>query len=213
VILLIVYAVYIITNDGRPLVSEYFQSHANLPNDINLSALLASVQMFSEDITSTKGAAEKFQLRGMTYHLKKFGDFQIVMVTDGDSSPAKLINNLGWRFMQQYVDEIEDWNGNTGIFLDFHPFIREVVGRESTIDIAGTLDPTKKLTTAVIFKLPKDVQNTALAIVSLESATANQIAEEIDDTLENVKSYLAVLQEEGYLGLKDESGEKVYFIS
>ena len=44
---MIVYAVYIIKNDGSPLLAEYFRSEEDLPNSVLLGGLVTAIKGFA----------------------------------------------------------------------------------------------------------------------------------------------------------------------
>ncbi len=200
---------YVITKDGREIMSEIFQSPENVPNQSILSGLLSAFQYMSEDLTKREGAAEKLSLSGLVYHIRTFSDFMVVLVTDADSPPAKVIDSIGWRFMQLYGEEIERWGGNQTIFEEFRGVINSIVKKH--IDKSRSVDPNKRLDTATIYLLPKEIQSTALAIATLEKATVSQVAEEVNQELADVEKHLITLQKEGYIGIRDQDGELLYF--
>ena len=51
---MIAYAAYIISLDGRPLVSSKFQSAASIPNDLLLSGLFTALQIVLSELTSVE---------------------------------------------------------------------------------------------------------------------------------------------------------------
>lgn len=209
--LLILYAVYVITIDGREIISEIYQAPENIPNQAILSGLLTAFQYMSEDLTQQKGAAEKLNLSGLIYHLRNYGDFMVVIVTNADNAPAKILDNIGWRFLQDYGEELDQWKGNQTIFEDFRDIIHNIVHKY--IDSSRTVDPNKKLDTATIFTLPKEIQSTALAIATLEKATISEVAEEIQGDPSKVEENLLILHKDGYIGkrVRDKDGEQYFF--
>ncbi|MHA2092620.1 MAG: hypothetical protein ACW98K_17375 [Candidatus Kariarchaeaceae archaeon] len=208
---MILYAVYVITNDGREILSEIFQSPENVPNQSILSGLLSAFQSMSDEITKKEGSAEKLSLSGLIYHIRNYGDFMVVIVTDADSAPAKILDSIGWRFMRQFGEELDRWTGNQTMFEGFRGTISEIVSKH--IDEMRAVDPNKRLDTTAIFELPKELQSTALVIASLEKATSQEIADEVSHDVETVEKYLDLLHMEGYIGVRDEDGKTLYFCS
>ncbi len=208
---MILYAVYIITRDGREIISEIFQTPENVPNAAILSGLLSAFQYMAEDLTRSKSGAEKLNLSGLVYHLRNFGDFQVVIVTDVDNAPARILDTLGWRFLQSHGERLINWTGNQTLFEPFRETINSVVMRHSSVDITRSLDPTKTLDTAAIFSLPKDIQPIAKALTMLEFATIEELLEEVEIPERDLKTSLADLQKEGYIGVREKEGKSQYF--
>ncbi|MFV2014872.1 MAG: hypothetical protein ACC656_05570, partial [Candidatus Heimdallarchaeota archaeon] len=186
---MVLYAVYLITNDGREMMSEIFQSPNNIPNNAILSALLTAFQAMSEDLTKKPGSAEQLNLRGLNYHIQFFGNFQVVLVTDGDSRPSKVLSTLGWRFFKHYAEVLSTWTGNQTLFEDFRNDIHEVVMKHLDVDMTSSLDPTKILDTATIFDMDPNLRPTALAILTLEKATVPEILDEVNIGEEVLKEH------------------------
>jgi len=67
------------------------------------------------------------------------------------------------------------------------------------------------MTTEKIFILPTHVQSTALALLALESATVKEIAEESKNSLQKTEENIIILQQNGYIGKKEEDGIIEYF--
>lgn len=208
---MVLYAVYLITNDGREMMSEIFQSPKNIPNNTILSALLTAFQAMSEDLTKSPGSAEQLNLSGLNYHIQFFGNFQVVLVTDHESRPAKVLSTIGWRFFKNYAEVLNDWKGNQTLFNNFRNDIHEVVKKHLDVDISSSLDPTKILDTATIFNMDPKLRDTALAILTLEQATIAEILDELSMEKEILITHLSELQEQGFIGIKDRKGEDLYF--
>lgn len=210
---MVLYAVYLITNDGREMMSEIFQSPKNIPNNAILSALLTAFQAMSEDLTKKPGAAEQLNLSGLNYHIQFFGNFQVVLVTDRDSRPSKVLSTLGWRFFKNYAEVLTTWTGNQSLFDNFRSDIREVVMKHLDVDMTSSLDPTKILDTATIFDMDSNLRPTALAILTLEKASLIEILDEVNIEEELLLTHLEELKEQGYVGVKERvgTGEEMYF--
>ena len=192
-------------------MSEIFQSPKNIPNNTILSALLTAFQAMSEDLTKKPGSAEQLNLSGLNYHIQFFGEFQVVLVTDHESRPAKVLSTIGWRFFKNYAEVLNNWTGNQTLFNDFRNDIHEVVKKHLDVDISSSLDPTKILDTATIFNMDTKLRNTALALLTLEQATVTEILDELSLEKETLLKHLIQLQELGYVGIKDHKGEEMYF--
>lgn len=207
----IAYAVLLISNDGRPLLTETFQTHDNMPDNTLLSGLLATIQILSKDLTGSEGAAEKFQLRGLIYHLRSFGDFQVVISSSSESPPIESMDKIGWRFIKKYGEKIDQWKGNQSVFSEFGDEIQSIIKKTFFVDSSKLLDSSKKLDTISIFQLPKHLQQTALVLSTIQSGTAIDIARQLGEELDIIEEYLLLLQKQGYVGIYEKEGKQHYF--
>ena len=211
-IILIVYAIYIIHRDGVPLFSKVFQAPSTTPPEEILSGLLASIQHMSIDLVKQTGSAESFKLKGVVYHLKYFGEIQVVIVTNSDERPIKAMNRLGLHFLKDYGEKLSGrWTGDVSMFEKFESTVESVVDAYFEFDRSFSIDPSKRLTTTLLFSLKKELKNTAIALVTLKEGTVEQIAEESGEDTTTVIDNLAELQNLGYIGVKKGRVEKIYF--
>ncbi|MFV2013809.1 MAG: hypothetical protein ACC656_00130 [Candidatus Heimdallarchaeota archaeon] len=210
---MIIYAVYIISTDGRPMFIERFTKDTNLPDDILLCGLLGTIQLLAEELTSEPGTAEMFQLRGFVFHMQLFGNrFQIVITSSEDQRPVELLETIGYRFIKKYDEKIEKWNGDQTTFRGFSDTIIEVIRGKYKIDMSRSLDPKKRLDTMSILSLPKSVQDTALIVVMLEHATIDEMQKFLSKKAEQIEKHLTELQENGYVGVELLGDEVYYYI-
>ncbi|MHA2244141.1 MAG: hypothetical protein ACXADY_04175 [Candidatus Hodarchaeales archaeon] len=210
---LIVYAIYIISDDGRTIVSENFQSSEDIPDAILLGGLLTALQNMTTQMTQTDSEMESIEIEGLSYHLRSFGFFRIVLVTDVPKTPEDIIQMLGLRFINEYGDVLVNWDSNLIIFTPFKETIREIIQAETVTDESKSIKPTKKLGTGEIFSLPHHLQSTALAMVSLEEGLITDIAIECGEKVDVTEKNLLTLQEMGFIGKKQKNGKTVFFSS
>jgi len=209
---MIIYAVYIITTDGRTLLAETF--HENIPNDILLGGLLTALQNMATEITKSKSEMKTIEIEGLCYHIRSFGLIRIVLVTNLPRSPEDFLQKLGLRFIKQYGETLIDWDSNLNVFLPFKDTIKEIMKIGTTIDGSKSIIPSKKLSPTEIFSLPHQLQATALAIVSLERGTIQEIANETEEeSLQIIKGNLSSLLEKGFIGKTKANEEEIYFCS
>ncbi|MFX1286632.1 MAG: hypothetical protein ACFFB5_23550 [Promethearchaeota archaeon] len=156
---------------------------------------------------------QSIEIEGLSYHIRSFGFFRLVLVTDVPKTPEDIIQMLGFRFIKQYGEVLMDWDSNLSIFAPFQDTIREIIQTETITDESKSIKPSKKLTTGEIFNLPPLLHRTALAIVSLEEGTIVDIAKESGETKKDIKKNLRTLQDMGYVGQKDKEKKTIYFCS
>ncbi|PWI46767.1 hypothetical protein CEE45_15170 [Candidatus Heimdallarchaeota archaeon B3_Heim] len=212
---MIVYAIYIIDEGGRPLVSQYFQSSDDIPNEVLFGALFTAFKDLAADVTTQKSWEMKsIGIERLFYHTKSFGPFNVVIVTNTPKSPENLLQTIGLRFMKEHHKELViDFLVDLRIFDSFKEIIQNIVKEENLVDESGQLKPTKRFSVGGIFDLSSELQSTALALIALEEGTLEAISEESGNSqLETVNS-LNILQKMGYIGRKKKEGKQIFFYS
>lgn len=195
------------------MLSENFQSSEDIPDAILLGGLLTAIQNLTTEMTQTDSEMQSIEIEGLSYHIRSFGFFRLVLVTDVPKTPEDIIQMVGFRFIKQYGDVLMDWNSNLSIFAPFQETLREIIQTESSSDESKSIKPSQKLSTGEIFQLPSPLQKTALAMVSLEKGTINEISEESGEKKHVVRKNLSALQEMGFIGKKKKKRKTTYFCS
>lgn len=202
---------YFITEDGRTILSENFQSTEGMPDEVLFGGVLTALQAMTSEMTKQESEMKSVEIEGLSYHIRSFGLIRVVMVTDVPRTPEVIIQSLGLRFIKQYGEQLMQHNVNLRIFENFKDTIKEILEQDLVTDFSKSLKPAKRLTTGEVFSLPNHLHSTALAIISLESATIAEIAEESGDTIHLTGKNLEILREKGYIGTKQENGKTTYF--
>ncbi len=212
---MIVYALYIIDEGGRPLISQYFQSSDDIPNEVLFGALFTAFKDLAADVTAQKSWEMKsIGIERLFYHTKSFGPFNVVIVTNTQKGPENLLQTIGLRFMKEYHTEIlQDFLVDFRLFDPFKETIQEIVQEENLVDESGQLKPTKRFSVGNIFDLPSDLQTTALALITIEEGTLEEISKESGESKDRTEESLNSLQKMGYIGRKAKNGKQVFFYS
>lgn len=211
---MIIYGIYVITDDGRTILSENFQSSEEVPDDLLFGGMLTAFRNFTTEMTKTRSGLRSIDIGGLSYHIRSFGLFYVVLVTNLTKFPTNMLQMLGLRFMNEYGDILLDWNSNVGVFMPFKATILEIIGKETAVDESRFINPTKKLTPGEIFVLPHSLQPTALALVQLEEGFTKDFAEISGLTIKSTKKDLIALQKMGFVGRKQKKkGKSVFFCS
>lgn len=206
---MIVYAIYIVSDDGRTLLSEHFQTPEGKTNEILFGGLVTALQSMATAVAH--GEMKTIEIEGVSYHIRTFTFFRVVLVTNQVTTPENIIQILGHRFLNEYGDVLADWDSNLNTFLPFKETITEIVERFFAVDTSKSIDPLKKFTTADIFGLPHELHATALALLTLIEGTIAEISEESGEEKDKTHVNLETLQEMGYIGKKESKGEAIYF--
>ncbi|MHA2108143.1 MAG: hypothetical protein ACW99R_10595 [Candidatus Hodarchaeales archaeon] len=212
---MIVYALYIIDEGGRPLVSQYFQPSDDVPNEVLFGALFTAFKDLAADVTTQKSWEMKsIGIDRLFYHTKSFGPFNVVIVTNTQEGPENLLQTIGLRFMKEHRQElVKDFLVDLRIFDPFMETIQEIVQGQNLIDESGKLRPTKRFSVGGIFDLSSDLQATALALITIEEGTLEEISEESGENQVQTEKSLDSLQKMGYIGRKAKDGKQVFFYS
>jgi hypothetical protein len=207
------YAVYVISMDGRPIISEKFQSAQSIPDETLLAGLLTAVQGVASEMSKKEDAEiNSIMIDSLSYHFKSFGQYQVVLVTDLPESPDTILQKIGLRFMKEYGETLLNGSLDRKKFIPFIASINEIVKEEMITDDAKMINPTKKFSTGELYQLPEELQPTALAMISLKEGNVQQIAEESGKNLKETLWHLEKLQEIGLIG-KKMTDDPIYFCS
>ena len=208
VITLIIYAVYIIKSDGRPIISEYFQSEEDLPSEMLLAGLVTALKGFSSEVLQNEMSA--IEVEGVAYHIRSFGFYNVVLVTNLKKEPGDIIQEVGFRFMKQYGEDMLDKNIRVDKYAPFKKTIKDIIGIHSA-DESSSIKPAKLLSPQEIFGLPVELQPVAIAVLSIKEGTVDEIASETDKKIDNLGIKLEKLQNLGFVGTKTKNNQKVFF--
>lgn len=199
---MIVYAIYyVITEDGRTILSQNFHSVEGISDGVLLGGVFTALQTVTKLMTGSDAEINSIEMEGLSYHIRSFGLIRIVLVTDIPKKPEEIIQILGFRFLNEYGDILMQTDFNLNIFDPFKDTIQEVIPQKAIIDESKLIKPSLKLGTGEIFNLPFHLQNTALALVSLGEGTMNDIAQESCEIFTDTKKHLLSLQKYGICGI------------
>lgn len=205
---MIIYAVYIIKNDGRPILSEYFQSEDELPSDVLLGGLVTALKGFTTEVLQHD--MNTIEVEGVAYHIRSFGFYNVVLVTNLKKEPDDIIQEVGLQFMKQYGEDMLDKSIRVDKFYPFKKIIKDIVGVHS-FDESNSIKPAKMLNTEEIFNLPNELQQVALTMLSIRDGNLEEIKEECDNKIIQLESKLEKLKTLGYLGTKSVNNETRFF--
>ena len=207
---MIIYAVIIIKTDGTTLLTEYFQSDQKLSNKNLIGGLLVAMQGITEEISFNNSEMKTFEIEGFAYHIRSFGIYRIVLITDLSKEPDEIIQKIGFRFMKEFGKDLLEKDILTSKFDSFKDVIEEIIGTES-YDEGKSLNPAKLLNTKAIFHLPNDLQPVALAMLLVREGTVNQISIESNIDEYELADKLEKLHTFGYVGKKKKNDQIHYF--
>lgn len=204
----IIYAVYVLNEEGKTLLSEHFQSTEDIPNEVLLGGLFTALQSMTRDMTTKDTEMKSVEIEGLSYHIRSFGLIRIVLVTNVPKTPEDIMQRLGLQFINEYGDVLTQAEFNLNTFNPFKNTIQDIMKQLVGYDVSKSIKPSKRLNTGEIFGLPHHLQATALALVTLEEGTINDIALESGEEANVIEKNLATLKEKGYIGTKKQEKKK-----
>ena len=128
---MIIYAVFIITDDGRTILSEQFQSIEGVKDSILFGGVFTALQYMTAAMTNSDAEISSIEIEGLSYHTRSFGSIRIVIVTDVPDSPKEIIQTIGLRFIKQFGDVLTQRDFNLNIFKPFKKEIHEIIQKET----------------------------------------------------------------------------------
>ena len=204
----------VITDDGRTILSEQFQSvEGDSKNDILFGGVFTAIQYMTGAMTKSDAEINSIEVEGLSYHTRSFGSFRIVIITDVPDKPEDIVQIIGLRFLNKFGEVLTQRDFDLNLFEPFKEEIHEIVHEGTVIDESRSIKPSSKLSTAEIFSLPNHLQSIALALVSLEKGTIDEIAQESGEDITKTEENLKSLQNMGFIGVKDVNGRITYFCS
>ncbi|MHA2247564.1 MAG: hypothetical protein ACXADY_21630 [Candidatus Hodarchaeales archaeon] len=209
---MIVYAVYVTTEDGRTILSENFQSIEGISDNILLGGVSTAVQNVRSEIKKDP-EINSFEIEGLSYHVKSFGLIRIVLVTGIPKYPEEIAQMLGFRFINEFGDILMQTDYTLKIFSRFKDSIREIIPKVTIDDESTVRTPTVMLGTWDIFNLPIHIQKTTLALISLDKGTIEDIAQESGENIADIENSLTILLKMGFIGEKKINSKTTYFFS
>ena len=205
---MIIYAIILIKSNGTPILTEYFQSPDEIPNSELLGRMIIAIKGFTNEVL--KEEMKTVVMENLAYNVKNFGLFSVIVVTGLDDTPFDIINEIGFRFVSKFGEDLLDKNIRVDKFQPFKKIISEVINHTSH-DESGSLRPSKTFNTIDIYNLPADLQEIAMVMISLTEGSLTDISKELTINKEELQSKLDRLQKLGYIGKKARNSEIIFF--
>lgn len=205
---MIIYAVYILKNNGTVLVSEYYQSESNLPELSLMGSLITSLKGFTSK--ALQNDMKTIESQGLVFHVRSFGSFSVIVVTNLSKAPTDVIQEIGLSFLKDYGEDLLETETGSKTYDSFQKTLKNIIAFY-TFDETNSLMPFRSLSPQEIFDLPAELQQVALTVLSMGEGTIEQIKEEIKVNISNLAERLEKLQKLGYLGKKVTVTNTIFF--
>ncbi len=201
------------------LNSEDFTSYAkSVEENINLSKSTVSYNLAlleKEGLIERKtiNLQDDQRVKAVTICDKGFDYlFSFYLQLEGHFQPTQ---PLGIHFMKEYVEGLVDDALNVVLdsFSSSPKTRQDGLSPERLSEEVLSLKPTKILSPKEILYLPHQFKATALAVVTLQEGTLEEIAAESGIDQDRTQKHLARLREMGYVGVKMSAGKPTYYCS
>ena len=212
-------AVYILLRDGRCIYSRAYTENPADPQ--LLGGMLAAFNIASKQWLSD--GIRKFEADGgLSFVVKDFETFIVTFQISRTLSSEResFLDVIGYKFLAKYGNTLSPFEGNITMYKDFTPILDNILGvittKEERIEkkfqIRGIIDDDKVLDSLTIIELPKNIQKTALDLLTVKQATPEELASGSDCSVEEVEHNLENLLNQGYIMCKTIGSRKLYYI-
>ena len=201
--------------DGRCIFSK---SYRNTEVDPHLLGGLLNAFNIASNQWLKEGVRKFVSEEGKNFILQDFSSFLVVIAGNLDQDEELILEKIGMRFLSKFGDKIDKWQkGNIGILKSFEQDLNKILN-VSDIQVNTTEKSLIQkvdepyLDSLTIISLPKNLQKTALALLTLRNANLEEIAKETKRNSEEEKTCLDELIQMGYI-LKRQHGSNInYYI-
>lgn len=214
---MIIDSVYLLLPDGRCIFSK---SYVETEIDPHLLGGLLNAFNIASQQWLREGVRKFVSEEGRNFIIKDFSSFLVVIAGILNTDEELILEKIGLKFLSKYGNTIEKWQeGNIGILKDFEQDLNKILNLDrdkntSRILIKGQKLDEPYLDSLTIISLPKDLQKTALALLTLKEASLETIAKETSRSIMQERQFVEELVKLGYIR-KEEKGKPesdVYFL-
>lgn len=213
---MVVKAVYLILEGGIPVITEHFSTSLLNINDQVVSGFFEGIQIVMDEIGRTTSPCKTIEFGGQHYHLKSFGLFTVVLVTESNTSWKKIVDRIGYLFLQEYQDELVGslLTVELGIFQQFREQIYEIVGIPFNDDLEEYLQPHKPLSLGNLLHLTFPEKEVAMVLLQEQNQSLVEIRKKVCKEDDQLEQALDSLVRKGFVGKVKTPTEGVrYFTS
>jgi len=209
-----VYAVYIITEGGVPILQEYFQyanAEKKLQDLLFAGGITAVSTMLQENTQEKIIGVFTLSFNTLTYHIRNFENFRIVIVTDTSPALDHIVNVIGMNFAAEFGSKLRKWRGSLSDFQDFKITLQSILKENFELDLQQSINPSKRLDTETIFNLSPELQSIALAIIAKKRLTVEELSIKVNMKIPKLYEQLHTLIDEGFISFLQEEGKDIIY--
>ncbi len=202
---MIIDSVYLLLPDGRCIFSKsYKKQYKEQIDPLLLGGLLNAFNIASHQWL--KDGVRKFTSEeGFNFIIKDFSSFLVVISGILETDEEIILEKIGMIFLSKYGDKIEKWQaGNISSLKNFETDLNKIlnVSQEmiSPVETKTYIKPDEPyLDSLTIISLPKELQKTALTMLTLKEASIDDIIKESKRDKETELNNIEKLVELGYI--------------
>lgn len=198
-------SVYLLLPDGRCIFSKSYKDKGNQQVDPHLLGGLLNAFNIASHQWLKDGVRKFVSEEGFNFIIKDFSSFLVVISGILSADEESVLEKIGLIFLSKYGNQIEKWQqGNIGIIKNFENDLNKVFRIPTQVAASNENKPSIKtdepyLDSLTIISLPKELQKTALALLTLKEATLEEVVNETKRSLESEQDNLERLVNLGYV--------------
>lgn len=198
-------SVYLLLPDGRCIFSKSYKDKGNQQVDPHLLGGLLNAFNIASHQWLKDGVRKFVSEEGFNFIIKDFSSFLVVISGILNADEESILEKIGLIFLSKYGNQIEKWQqGNIGIIKNFENDLNKVLRIPDSVAASNETKPTIKneepyLDSLTIISLPKELQKTALALLTLKNASIEEVVNETKRPIESEQENLEKLVSLGYI--------------
>ena len=204
---MIIDSVYLLLPDGRCIFSKSYKDKSKQQIDPHLLGGLLNAFNIASHQWLKDGVRKFVSEEGFNFIIKDFSSFLVVISgsLSGDTDEEAILEKIGMIFLSKYGDKIEKWQaGNKSTLKNFESDLnknlnvpQQIITQTEPSSNASLDEPY--LDSLTIISLPKDLQKTALTLLTLKEASLDEIIKETKRDKDIELKNLEKLVELGYV--------------
>lgn len=214
---MIIDSVYLLLPDGRCIFSK---SYVETEIDPHLLGGLLNAFNIASQQWLREGVRKFISEEGSNFIIKDFSSFLVVVSGDLKVDEEIILEKIGLKFLSKFGNRIDSWqSGNIGILKTFENDLNKILNITSDNNTSRLLPKNQKvdepfLDSLTIINLPKELQKTALALLSIKSGTVEQVSMETNRSANQEKEFLEQLANLGYVLKQEKANNKtiIYYL-
>ena len=198
-------SVYLLLPDGRCIFAKSYKNENDQKIDPHLLGGLLNAFNIASHQWLKDGVRKFISEEGFNFIIKDFSSFLVVISGILDPNEESILEKIGLIFLSKYGNQIDKWQqGNISSIKNFENDLNKILQVSNQVNISNYSSSSNKsdepyLDSLTIISLPKELQKTALAMLTLKKATLKQIVKETNRTEEVEIKNMERLVDLGYI--------------
>ena len=213
-------SIYLLLPDGRCIFAKSYKDKNDQKIDPHLLGGLLNAFNIASHQWLKDGVRKFISEEGFNFIIKDFSSFLVVISGILDVNEESILEKIGLIFLSKYGNQIDKWQqGNIGSIKNFENDLNKILQISNQVVPNNLASTSKKLDepyldSLTIISLPKELQKTALALLTLKKATISQISNETKRAEDIEKENIEKLVDLGYILKKQAPANNIieYFL-